>query len=420
MSKHTITLCAMLSGLTVVPAFGQDLVLNTELGQIDFYKYWQAQLPLQEDEEVLEVHLVDENIYAITNHTNLYAVHADIGTIRWSVHLGGQGSRIFRPTHVRSFWGMDLTLVSTSDRIQWFERATGKSIAKLEIDFVPSTPAMSDGVRVYVGGLDLMLHCFELVPTATGVSAIEKWRVRTDAVLSAAPVLWGGGLFFASHDGKVRACDSYDKSRFWVFRAGSAISADIYVDSTGVYFGSTDRHIYKLDVHSGRGLWRFPAPGIIRTQPVLVGEILYQKVEGEGICAINTDTGEQVWRAPDASGFISASDQRVYMLTRHGDIVALDPDTGKVDGRISAGNVDVVSRNPASSAMYLGSRRGRLLCAQDKSVPYLRFEQLQARSQGQEKAAEQPARRERTGSEAPRPALIDLLRSKSDATALSD
>lgn len=420
MPKHTNILGAAMFALVTLPVAGQDLIPSDELARVEHYKFWQVQLPLLHNDVVSRVYLVEENIYAVTAGSNLYAVHADVGTIRWAANLGGPGNRVFQPTHVRSFWGRDLTLVSTSDTIKWLDRATGAQVAALDLDFIPSTSALSDGVRTYVSGLDLMLHCIELVPSGAGVAAIEKWRIRTQAITTSSPVLWGGGLFFASQDAKIRACDSYDKTRFWVFNGSARITADIYVDGTGVYFGSDDHNLYKLDVNTGRGLWRFRTPGMIRSQPVLIGETLYQQVEEHGIYAVHTDTGELVWHAPDAAEFISASDDQVYMLYRYGEIVGANQLTGRVQGRMDAVNVEFVARNSASAAMYLGSRNGQLMCAQHKSIPYLRFEDVQARQANQGRVAAQTSTsaEETVAEQGPR--LIDLLRSKSDATPVSN
>ena len=417
MSKYTIVLCTGWSVLSTASVFGQDLVPSSELSRIEYYKYWQAHLPLRPDEEILQTHLVEESLYAITSQANLYALHADIGTLRWSTNLGGPGTHVFKPTHVRSFWGRDLTLVATSGGVYWIERSSGERVFQINGDFIPSTPAVSDGVRLYVGGLDAMLHCIELAPEADGVAAIRKWRIRMKALSSTSPVLWGGGLFFASHDGRIRACDSYDKTRFWVFRSATPIRADMYVDSTGVYWGSTDHHVYKLDVNTGRPSWRFRTSGVIHRQPVLIGDSLYQVVEKAGAYAIGTETGEQLWHTPTAKAFISASDEGVYLLSSSGDILAIDRETGRIDGRIHAGRVDLVASNAASSAMYLLGRNGTVLCAQDMRVPYLRFEEVQARHEGHAASRTLPTSTPQDSNPSDRPALIDLLRSKSDATA---
>ncbi|MCH8852860.1 MAG: hypothetical protein IID41_09455, partial [Planctomycetes bacterium] len=154
--------------------------------------------------------------------------------------------------------------------------------------------------------------------------------------------------------------------------------------------------------------------------PVLIGEMLYQQVEEHGIYAVHTDTGAQVWHAPDAAEFISASDDQVYMLYRSGEIVGMDQSTGRVQSRMAAGNVEFVARNTASAAMYLASRDGRLMCAQHKSIPYLRFEDVQARQAAQGRVAAQTSTSAEDTVAEQSPRLIDLLRSKSDATQVSN
>ena len=420
MPKKAIAL-SMIAALSLwCPALAQDLVSSQALSELGFYKYWQAQLPLKDAETLEAVHLVGENIYGATNRGYLYAIHADIDVLRWGAQLGGSGTRIFPPTHVRSFWGKDLVLITTSDGIQWRDRADGELVQRLEIDFVPSAAAVSDGVRIYACGLDSMLRCYELVPTPTGISAVLKWRVRMGQPSVSTPSLWRGGLFFGSEDGKIRACDSYDKTRFWVFRSGASIHGGIHVDSTGVYFATMDSHLYKLDVNTGKALWRYRTPGSMSAAPVLVGDILFQEVQGQGIYALNADTGALNWHDLAAGSFITASKQRVFFTVPGQGIAAADSRTGEIAERVLAPDAELVARNSVSSAMYLANRSGRVLCAQDQSVPYLRFEKIEAHFVEQSKGQAAAPAMDSHGTDRSRPALIDLLRSKDDASAPSN
>ncbi len=97
--------------------------------------------------------------------------------------------------------------------------------------------------------------------------------------------------------------------------------------------------------------------------------------------------------------------------------MAVDRETGNTDDRIATGRVDLVATNPASSAMYLLGRDGTVLCAQDMRVPYLRFEEVQARHMGLAPTTTPSDTTTQDADQPDRPALIDLLRSKSDATA---
>lgn len=420
MTKKAIALSMITALSSWCPALAQDLISGQSLSELGFYKYWQAKLPLLEGETLEALHLVGENIYGVTNRGYLYALHADVGVLRWGAQLGGAGTRVFPPTHVRSFRGKDLVLITTSDRIHWRDRADGGLVARLEIDFVPCSAAVSDGVRVYVCGLDSMLHCFELVATPAGISTVLRWRIKMGQPSVSTPTLWSGGLFFGSGDGKIRACDSHDKTRFWVFQSGAPIHGGIRVDSTGVYFAAKDSHVYKLDVNNGKGVWRFRTPGSMRSEPVLVGDLLFQEVQGQGIYALNADTGALNWHDPTAGSFIAASNQRVLFTQPGQEIAVADSRTGEIVARVFAPDAELVARNSASSAMYLASRSGRVLCAQDQSVPYLRFEKIEAHFLEQSKGQAATAALDSEGTDRPRPALIDLLRSKDDANAPSD
>ncbi len=108
------------------------------------------------------------------------------------------------------------------------------------------------------------------------------------------------------------------------------------------------------------------------------------------------------------------------MLYRPGEIAGADQLTGRVQSRMDAGTVELVARNTASAAMYLGSRNGRLMCAQHKSIPYLRFEDVQARQADHGRLAAQTSTSAEENVAKQGPRLIDLLRSKSDAMPVSN
>ena len=340
---------------------------------MDYYKYWQAELPLDEAETVRKAFLVDETIYLATDRGVLYAVHADIGTIRWSIRLGEAGTQIYKPCHVRAFYGKDLTLVITTGGAFYVDRESGDKVARAMLHELPTSAAVSDGVRFYVGGLNCRFYAYEFSKLQDRVAVSKRWEVATDGVLGSTPVLWSDLLFFASGDGKVRCCLAEDKTGQWVFRADGGIKSDIVVDSTGVYFGSEDRSIYKLDVYTGKGLWRVRTPGIILTPPVLVGEALYQKVEDNGVYAVDADSGEVLWKNPLLDLFVSAPEGGIIFRNNIGDLVRVHPQTGQMISCVYAPQVEDALPNPQSGAMYLLDARGRILCAQQKHVPYLRL-----------------------------------------------
>ena len=110
----------------------------------------------------------------------------------------------------------------------------------------------------------------------------------------------------------------------------------------------------------------------------MIGETVYQAVENHGLYALDASSLEQLWHHDEAWATISATDQHAHLLAT-GEILQVDSASGTVTRRVAAPGVDLVIPNAVSGAMFLASRDGRILCAQQRHVPFLRFEQLSAR-----------------------------------------
>lgn len=405
----------------LVPA---ELIAPAQLDQLGFYEHWEAQLPFGANERVRGFYRVDENLYVTSSSGMVYAVHADVGVIRWAADVAEPGYEIFPPYHATSFWGRDVALITTNEKLLWLDRRTGELLFEHRFDFVASAGAVSDGVRVYVPGMDLFLRCMQFIPRGPGrVMLREEWRVITGEIIAAPAVLWGGGLFFAARDGYVRACDRIDKSRLWVYRVDAPVDGGLFVDGTGVYFGALDRNMYALDSRTGATRWRTRTPGLIRQPPVLVGSRVYQALDERGVYVFGAERGEQLWHVPTGRDFICETDERTMLFTRFGDILAIDTANGEVLAQVYAAGVERVLPNASSGAMYMVGAAGGMMCAQEKHVPYLRFEQVQARvDAGRSPAEEAPPEgdAEAPAEEPARPTLRDLLRSKSEVPPLGD
>ncbi len=373
--------------------FGQGLVPHAELALLNYYEFWEVNLPLQASETLREVRFLDDTVYAISDRSTLYAVRADLGTLRWAARLGAVGTRVFAPTHVRSFWGRDLALVSTSDHLEWLDHDTGQSVAKLDVPYIPTSSAASDGVRVYVGALDGLLYAYEFFPFNGSADIRVMWRVKTGGAISATPVLWGQDLFVASRDGRIRVGDAVDRSFRWVFRSGGALSQDIFVDGTGVYFACDDHCVYKVNTQTGAASWRFRTPAIAQGPPIIQGDRVYQIVVGHGVYAIDSDAGVELWHVPDAVEYISATLDTLHFMAADGDLLAVGAADGAIQERIYGGDARLVARNPTGQAMFLAGRRGLVMCAQDQRIPYLRFGEIEAgrrRTEVPEATSEEP------------------------------
>jgi hypothetical protein len=119
-------------------------------------------------------------------------------------------------------------------------------------------------------------------------------------------------------------------------------------------------------------------PEAVTLSPVLLGERLFQVVEGRGIYVIDTNSGDTLWTLNEAAAFISATPQRVHLLSNQGEILVVDPSNGHIVQRYWTAGARFAVANTSTSAMYLADSSGLVQCAAEKFVPYLRFEAAEA------------------------------------------
>jgi outer membrane protein assembly factor BamB len=219
------------------------------------------------------------------------------------------------------------------------------------------------------------------------------------------------------------SCQSQNKAYNWSYETGGPILGDPVVDSTGIYVASLDRSLYKLNKNTGWPLWRVRFPKPLETGPVAAGNTVYQFCIGQGITALDSSSGKELWRHAEATAFASHNEAGDVLLTAKRTLDVVDPATGQVRASVSAPAVLKSVVNPYSPAVYLLGTEGRVLAVQLDSVPYLRRQQIMAarRNLNQPPSKESALiRAERAAEEEPDPLENDPLRSRRDLEPKSD
>jgi outer membrane protein assembly factor BamB len=239
------------------------------------------------------------------------------------------------------------------------DRATGKKIWD-SIDTLPdlkemiSSPVLADG-RLYFGeGFHDDANCrFFCVDAASGK---KIWDYQTTSQTESTPALAHGRVFFGAGNEGVLCLDAATgKKLHWrypdnpkqgrLFRVGSGI----LVDGKRVFFGSGvarnqpqdkgETALVSLDADTGKLLWKVPADYPCWSQPILFDKKLYVTLGNGDIV--------QDALAPEKPG---------------GQVLCLDPDTGKEHWRFDLPNG--VIEKPAVDAdhVYVGCRDMQVYC----------------------------------------------------------
>ena len=400
-----LALIGSLLALAVAPALGAgDFIDSSALHAAGLVKYWQLPLPLRPGQELGFSYLVDDQVYAATRDGYVYAIDARTGAIRWVKQVTTAGYPIRRPCHAGG-----QTVFVTPPAFTQYDRHSGRPIWNVETRFPTGSAAASDGLRIYIGGIDRRLYAF--FPDQD----FETWKARAGGPIVSRPVLLGKYLYFAGHDGTVYACVAANKQFYWRARRVGLITADLAANETGVYVASRDHSLYAISPQDGGLLWRTRFSGPLYEPPSLTPEVVYQYCLEDGLAAINAGTvgvEERVrWTLPLGRKLLTADEQAAYVLSRDENILVAKLDDGELLHSIPVPGFTMGMPSPGVAALYLASEDGRIFCARKRGVPVVLAEEVRRASLGPQVAGDQD---QDAGEAAGSEAVVgeDLLESK--------
>jgi len=198
--------------------------------------------------------VVNGTVYFGSGDTNIYAIDAATGFVRWQFKAG---------------------------------------------DVVHASPAYADGT-VFVGSWDSYFYALD---ATTGK---EKWRFKTgedpdihnqQGIQSSAAVA-GGGVYFGCRDSKLYALDAATGKQLWAFsNKGSWVIGSPAVSGGKVYFPTSDTGLFHaLDAKTGAPAFsldfkRWP----MFSSPAIAGDFAYVGSHSGRLYAINLKTEKVAW-----------------------------------------------------------------------------------------------------------------------------
>jgi len=340
-----------------------DFIDSQALLDADLVKYWQLPLPLQSEQELVAVYLVDDQLYAVVQDGYVYALDAKTGVIRWVKQVTTAGYEIRRPCHHGR-----LTIFVLPPTLVQYDRYSGQPIRRGDMRFPSGTPAVSDGVRFYIGGIDQKIYAF--LPGQD----FEVWKARAEGQIISQPALMGENLFFADDGGNVFSCVAADKRFQWRSRKIGSVTADLAVDLNGVYAAARDYSLYLLSPEAGHLRWRMRFSGPLVEPPVITPEIVFQYCREDGVTAINPNADREsrkMWTVTETRGFLTLDDKSAYLLGRDENIHVVNLDDGKSTHMVPSAGFTMFAPTTETTAMFLAAKDGKLFCARKRGVPVL-------------------------------------------------
>jgi len=363
-------------------AAGEDYLPPAELEAVQWRKSWQLPLPLELDQLLTDLYLLDDQLYAATADGYVFAIHADTGAIRWLRQITQEGFRVPRPCHAG-----DRVIFATPTSVLHLDRLTGKGLYRQRLDFPCGTAPVSDGSRYFLGGLDRRLYAFSVE------NPLQRWAVTTSGPITVTPAVLGPNVYFASDDGSVYSCTGYDKAFRWSTRTFGPIVGAVVVSPEGVFVPSQDQSLYLFDLTFGRLRWRARFSSPLFEPPVLTGNLAFQYSPQDGLGAVETAVGAERrvrWVVPEGRMLLTLDSSHAFVLKTDQCVAVVALEDGQVRSVIPAPGFTLGAPETRQTVIYLASRDGRLFCARPRSVPLVQPEDIRAAIVGPE-VAEAPA-----------------------------
>lgn len=202
-------------------------------------------------------------------------------------------------------------------------------------------PAIDAG-RVYVAGRDGDVAALQLA------DGKQLWRARTKAVLAGGPGAGGGIVVVGSADGEVIALDAKDGAQRWRVAVGGEVLSAPAVAGDTVVVRTVDARLRGLSVADGRELWREEqtAPRLTlrgTAPPVVADDAVIDGFDNGRVIAVDARGGEVLWeslvatargrteleRLVDIDSAVEVSGADVFVAAFQGRVAMLALDSGQ-------------------------------------------------------------------------------------------
>jgi len=170
------------------------------------------------------------------------------------------------------------------------------------------------GGTVFMACDDNMLYAID---TVTGK---EKWTFKSTDHIYSMPAYDNGRIFFCGRDSFTYSLDTATGEVLWKFETESSSDCSTAVLNDVVYFGTGDG-FYALDAKSGKPIWINNYACDLEMSPALGNGMIYAGSNAGIICALDIKSGKIKWKYPEGENTYIEMNEMADALALSGDIL---------------------------------------------------------------------------------------------------
>lgn len=328
------------SALPIEPTQAYDLGYNSA---------WTSAIGVGRGQRLEHVSLLGDLIVTIETPDNLVtAMDANTGRALWKASVGRGTDRFYAPLRHEG-----VVAIHTDTRLYRFDARTGEPQTIADLPRAVTVDADTAGPVAVFGSASAVVFGIDLLSNQT------RWEYKLAGETLVAPVTAGPIVVAADERGIAVGLDAATGKEQWTDRGfGSIVAAPVAHPTLGVFVPSTDQTLYALESLTGRERWKRVFAQPLTTSPMVVGDMIFQRVPGRGLVALDRG-GEVLWdRDTDAQPVgVTLSDELLFMGEDY--IEFVDPESGQPIQKVATPPLaDVLLAD--NDAVILVTRAGRV------------------------------------------------------------
>ena len=328
-----------------------------------FARTWANDLKLKKD-SVDKLYLRENTVFVYTVNHLVYAIGRSGGDLKYQAAPAVSGGQLRPPLELS-----DVVIYPSGSTIEVFNDQ-GRRLRTIELEKSIRSGANGAGTIIYIGldhtgGAGVMAQIDISKPYH-----VTNWELMTRGAIDATPVIFEKMIYVASEDGRLYAVTD-ERGQVWALEQGAGSFAtqgkfvsDISVDDFGVYASNTDSKVYCLDRGNGHIKWMYYSGVPLKTAPVVIGNTVYQYVDGMGVVAIDKTTGQfnrsPRWVVKNAVQVLSEDAQYTYLRRKDNRLIAVDKASGQLAFVSNKHPFEVFVTNTKDSTIYGATKAGNV------------------------------------------------------------
>jgi len=332
------------------------LIPRSRVEQTDLKIVWQFNLVMSGTETLNELLIADNRLCALSSSNFLSYLNMADGNVIFSSLIAPTGLPLAGLTPYK---GELVTIVG--GKLVEINAESGVEKTPTNITGGVTCPVVRNDSFFYIAGSDKRIHALKANDKVQAFEVAAENGSLITSVLADQDV-----VVFATRAGNV-VCTAADKAKkIWQFDAPAAIADLVVCDADSLYFACRDTCVYRLELSSGHLIWKYQTQAILDASPQIGKKVIYQRIPNVGLIALDKQTGKLIWQLADGVGLLAESGDKVLVITKSGQITAMDNIKAKQLYSIDVGQPVKYATNTVDSRIYIGDAKGRLACLQPK------------------------------------------------------